>query len=1550
MNNNFKRIRIIILLSLILNSILFIGNTQMGHNPEGSKFISNEFYSNPINNEIQVINQLKLADMAMGIDVEDNFAFIACYREGIQCVDLSNPLDPIIVGECEIPWTVFNIYVEDHIAFVSGSQGIYIINVEDPSNPYVIGDFGFIEKANAIFIQGSIAYVGRTSGFYSYDITNLYLPILLGSYEASGSIEKVKIEDNHAYIVTGSNELLIFNIIDPSNLNPAGIYDNFDVEDLEIRNGIAYVANGQYGFQIFDISDLGNIVLLGEMDDIDASLIRIQNNYAFIRVNGVFVVDISNPNNPVLLDSIYMQYSVYDFALTETVAYFACSSTGLVCVDITDIKSQIDFGCNTPGTARDITIKGDIAYVADGEAGLQCIDISNPEIPEIIGNYPTPDAYHVEISGNVAYITDGTAYLYCIDISDPTNPVLLGDLKTNGIGESILIDGDYAYFADGPMGLMYVDINNPENPIEMGYKTLGWVYDVDRCGNILFLADKSNGLYCLDVTNPVSPIILSLLNINSPVSIEIHGDLAFLAAAYSIKIINISNPLNPLSLTSLSTSYNVPSNIHVEGNLLYISEGNAGVEIFDISDIYNPILLEKYDTPGYTYDTEISGNYMYIADGEWGIQCKKISELIQPTFLDDIDIPNGNNLIVDGDYAFLATDLGLSCLNINNQFDLTRAGTCDTFESSYDLEVDGNIAYLANGILGVQFINISNVYNPFIIDLYATPGIAYDLEVSGRIMYVADGDSGIQCISVDDTSNLFTYSTYPTIGSATNLHIDGNILYVIEEGQGLLVLNLNNPQNPVFLGRYDLPEISNVLALHGSIIYLTDNIGNLISLDITNPLEPRLSGSIHIGEKIHEISICGDKLLIADGNNGLLYYDISDPQNPVFDSAFHYAGEITEIVIDGMNAYIIDYNYGIIALRLFRFDWELTKKPFLSPIQYDAMTGIMEFDWSDISVAEVYSIYQYHSLITEINSSVTQLATVSDSTFQINHTDEGLFFYCIRASNQYSYSLSNCQSIQVSFLGLTPPLLSPIVPFPSTNGNIFLQWSETENAESYRIYRYTSPITQINSSITLLASSTELEYIDTVLENGEYYYAIEALNSILTSPLSNCEGVIVAFADPEENQPIDHPNIPVIDFILNRLLEYDTGMDMCIDNMGNMYIVGMVTDLDTGFTDVYLLKFNIMGVLIFECLWDSGRNEIGTGVCTDKSGNIYITGNILGDIPIENDIFLLKFNPNGELEWEYIWQGNGYDESNCVGTDSLGNIYVTGLTQSFGVSNPSGYILQINSQGCLIWQSIWSSGTYNIGKGLVIDSENDIYIIGESNGDASILKYNSNGDLIWKILWGGTNVDQGEAIAYDPRGYIYITGNTFSYGAGLADLFLLKYSLDGEFMWALTYGDTTWEGGNDITIDLFGNIYVLGRIGEPPEHLGVIVLKFNSLGDLKWNYISQSTQQEEESRSIENAKIVNAICVDNFGNIYTTGGIENSNELVIDEITYDDPDPKMGDVNGDDLVDIIDSLLIAQYYVGFNPNGFINPEAADVNNDGLIDIVDSLLIAQYFVS
>jgi len=126
--------------------------------------------------------------------------------------------------------------------------------------------------------------------------------------------------------------------------------------------------------------------------------------------DGLFIIDVSNPVNPVLMGSF-----------------------------------------DTPGQAIDIAVSGNYAYVADAGSGLHIINVSNPANPTLVGTYNTPgQAYGVFLSGNFAYVADGynIGSLHVIDVSHPDYPVLVMTYDTPGSTRDIYVAGDLLYVAD----------------------------------------------------------------------------------------------------------------------------------------------------------------------------------------------------------------------------------------------------------------------------------------------------------------------------------------------------------------------------------------------------------------------------------------------------------------------------------------------------------------------------------------------------------------------------------------------------------------------------------------------------------------------------------------------------------------------------------------------------------------------------------------------------------------------------------------------------------------------------------------------------------------------------------------------------------------------------------------------------------------------------------------------------------------------------------------------------------------------------------------------
>jgi len=101
--------------------------------------------------------------------------------------------------------------------------------------------------------------------------------------------------------------------------------------------------------------------------------------------------------------------------------------------------------------------------------------------------------------------------------------------------------------------------------------------------------------------------------------------------------------------------------------------------------------------------------------------------------------------------------------------------------------------------------------------------------------------------------------------------------------------------------------------------------------------------------------------------------------------------------------------------------------------------------------------------------------------------------------------------------------------------------------------------------------------------------------------------------------------------------------------------------------------------------------DIGIGVTTDSSDNIYVTGYTEGGLDGntnsgESDIFLIKYNSSGTKQWTKQLGTSTYEEGRGVTTDSSGNIYVTGYTKGGldGNTNSGGkdiFLVKYNSDG-----------------------------------------------------------------------------------------------------------------------------------------------------------------------------------------------------------------------------------------------------------------------------
>ena len=130
---------------------------------------------------------------------------------------------------------------------------------------------------------------------------------------------------------------------------------------------------------------------------------------------------------------------------------------------------------------------------------------------------------------------------------------------------------------------------------------------------------------------------------------------------------------------------------------------------------------------------------------------------------------------------------------------------------------------------------------------------------------------------------------------------------------------------------------------------------------------------------------------------------------------------------------------------------------------------------------------------------------------------------------------------------------------------------------------------------------------------------------------------------------------------------------------------------------------------------------------------------------------------------------------------SSGTRNISYLTGSIGASLSCNVaLIKINDQGIYQWERSWGGSDSEEPSLLVSDSVENIYVAGKTASfgaglyDIFLIKYNSTGDFEGEYIWGGNAMETLTMIALDSFENIYLTGKTNSFGAGLYDIFLIK--------------------------------------------------------------------------------------------------------------------------------------------------------------------------------
>ena len=281
--------------------------------------------------------------------------------------------------------------------------------------------------------------------------------------------------------------------------------------------------------------------------------------------------------------------------------------------------------------------------------------------------------------------------------------------------------------------------------------------------------------------------------------------------------------------------------------------------------------------------------------------------------------------------------------------------------------------------------------------------------------------------------------------------------------------------------------------------------------------------------------------------------------------------------------------------------------------------------------------------------------------------------------------------------------------------------------------------------------------------------------------------------------------------------QYEGGESLQETADGGFIIVGTILSAGPNDYDVQLIRTNGNGRRLWSETFGGGGWDWGRFVRQTNDGGFIITGWTDSQGAGGGDLWLLKTDARGTEEWNRTYGGIENDHGNCIQPTSDGGYIITGATISNSVGNDDLWLIKTDSTGTAQWMLTFGGKGYEEGHFVQTTSDGGYIVVGSTTStgagesDVWLIKLGPNGRTDWTRTFGGVEWDWGNAVHETPDGGYILVGTTLSFGAGGSDVWLIKTDADGREEWSRTYGGHSLDFGLSVQPTTDGGYIIAGQ-------------------------------------------------------------------------------------------------------------------------------------------
>ncbi|RKZ25034.1 hypothetical protein DRQ20_05920 [bacterium] len=395
------------------------------------------------------------------------------------------------------------------------------------------------------------------------------------------------------------------------------------------------------------------------------------------------------------------------------------------------------------------------------------------------------------------------------------------------------------------------------------------------------------------------------------------SNLVFAGSGCGVYIFDVSDPDTCVKLSDdIRTMGNVLQLVYDEGKqILYLSCGDGGIEVWDVSVPAEPVLLKRKIYDGiFTFRIALYGDYIYMASIDTVVHILDADSLsmVDSFFVKDRALI----LFPSGSYLYIAEVNYEEGYQVLESYDISSPLSPVWLDTLYfiflwacmDMDINGDYLYIPifDGLLGVNVSDPSNLSRAFFYDF---PGDnAYYIDVYESLCWVSASDSGGYLFDVSDPVSPLLLSVFKD--TCIDCEIYGNYAY-LAAGDAFEIVDISNSSLPALKTIWQLPGDMTDFIRVGDYVYAgygTFSFGygrnEIWILDVSSPNKPYDIMHFAVPDAVNDFFLSGMRLYAAMGDTGVWIYDVSVPDTPQVVDSFLVGIEIENLWVDSPYIYL----------------------------------------------------------------------------------------------------------------------------------------------------------------------------------------------------------------------------------------------------------------------------------------------------------------------------------------------------------------------------------------------------------------------------------------------------------------------------------------------------------------------------------------------------------------------------------------------------------------------------------------------------------------------